>query len=184
MNDGPADIDDVTQYVQRTRKAKKRTVANAINHDPENRFIRMDDRRIAANPIPYHYNPDGPALTVIPNGRRQGPVLREFELAWFTRYLQGLSELAPPLPRRVAITGPHADGVAHEGDALGITVVGEPRDEPSLEPRLAEISAAASESAPSIRSSICILSPQQWDHQQASEQGAHYNVWLATDETP
>ena len=69
VNDVPADIDDVIEHVQRTTKAKKRTVANAINHDPENRFIRMDDRRIAANPIPDHHNPGGPALTVILDGR-------------------------------------------------------------------------------------------------------------------
>ena len=118
MNEGPADIDDVTQYVQRNTKAKKRTVANAVNHDPENRFIRMDDRRIAANPISYHHNLDGPALTVIPDRRQQGPVLRESELAWLTHFVRGLTELVPPLPCRVAFTGPRAAGSVHEGDTL------------------------------------------------------------------
>ena len=182
VNHGPAGIDDVIQHVQQTTRAKKRTVANAINHDPENRFIRMDNRRIAANPIPDHHNPGGPALTVIPDGRRQGPVLLESELAWLTRYLQGLSELAPPLPCRVAITGPRAAGFAHEGDTLEITVVAEPRDRPSLKPRLAECAAEAAEAVPSVQPDIRIISTQQWTQQQDRQAPvAHHNVWLPLD---
>ncbi|MCY4557968.1 MAG: hypothetical protein OXF79_16705 [Chloroflexi bacterium] len=182
LNAGPAGIDDVIQHVQRTTKAKKRTVANAINHDPENRFIRMDDRRIAANPIPDHHNPGGPALTVIPDGRRQGPVLRESELAWLTRYLQGLSELAPPLPCRVALTGPRAAGFAHEGDTLEITVVAEPRDRPDLEPRLAECANAATEAVPSVKPKVRILPAEQWAQRQGEESPtAHHNVWFPPD---
>ena len=184
VNDGPADIDDVIQHVQRTTKAKKRTVANAINHDPENRFIRMDDRRIAANPIPDHHNPDGPALTVIPDGRRQGPVLRESELAWLTRYLQGLTELAPPLPLRVAVTGPRATGLALE-EPLVITVVLDADHRPSLEPRLAQIAYAASERVQATRPKMRIMSLQEWDHQHADgNPDQHHNVWLAPDAAP
>lgn len=185
MNDGPADIDDVTQYVQRNTNAKKRTVANAVNHDPENRFIHMDDRRIAANPILYHCNLDGPAITVIPDGRRQGPVLRESELAWLTHFVRCLTELAPPLPRPVALTGPGAAGFTHEGGTLEVTVVAESRDRPSLEPRLTELAAAASEAEPAIRPQVSILSPDYWGNQEASERPrAFYNVWLAPDAAP
>ena len=181
-NAGPAGIDDVIQHVQRITKAKKRTVANAINHDPENRFIRMDDRRIAANPIPDHHNPGGPALTVIPDGRRQGPVLLESELAWLTRYLQGLTELAAPLPCRVALTGPRAAGFVHEGDTLEITVVAEPRDRPDLEPRLAECASAATEAVPSVQPKVRILPAEQWAQQQGEEAPtAHHNVWFPPD---
>ncbi len=185
VNHGPADIDDVIAHVQRTTKAKKRTVANAINHDPENRFIRMDDRRIAANPIPDHHNPGGPALTVIPDGRRQGPVLRESELAWLTRYLQGLAELAPPLPCRVAITGPRAAGFVHEGDTLEITGVLDFDHRPSLEPRLTKCTAAATKAVPSVQPNFRIISIQQWTQQRDGQTPvAHHNVWLPPDATP
>lgn len=184
VNDGPADIDDVTQYVQRTTKAKKRTVANAINHDPENRFIRMDDRRIAANPIPLHHNPDGPALTVIPDARQQGPVLRESELVWLTRYVQELNELTPPLPCRVAITGPRAAGIAHEGDTLEITVVAEPRHQPDIEPKPEKASATATEAVPAVRPKIRFVSHEQWNEQHGQTHEAFHNIWLPPSTAP
>ena len=179
---GPADIEDVVRHVQQTTKAKKRTVADAINNDPENRFIRFEERRIAANPIPRDHNPDGLAPTVIPDTRQEGPVLRESELMWITRYVQGLNELASPLPSRVAITGPRTAGFAHEGDTFEITVVADACHVPDLEPRLAETAAAATEAVPSVQPQIIILSPEQWERQQAGERlGSHHNVWLAPD---
>ena len=181
---GPTDIDDVIRHVQQTTKAKKRTVADAINNDPENRFIRVEDRRIAANPIPRDHNPDGLALTVIPDTRQEGPVLRESELMWLTRYVQVLNDLAPPLPQRIALTGFRASGFAL-GDSLKITVVASPSDAEILEPRLAEIAAATSEIVPAVRPSISILLPEQWDRQQAGETApAHHNVWLAPRTSP
>ena len=176
---GPADIDDVSQHVQRTTKAKRRTVVDAINNDPEKRFISMDNRRVAANPIPRDHNPEGPALTVIPDAQQQGPVLRESELLWLTNYVQAINDLTPPLPSCVAITGARAAGLAHEGDTLEITVVVAPSDGPSLVPRLTSIAAATSELARYVRPNISILSPQQWAHAQAGEAPeAHHNAWL------
>ena len=59
------------------------------------------------------------------------------------------------------------------------------QDRPSLEPRLAEIATATSESVPSVQPHISILSPQQWDHQQDGESPeAHHNAWLATNTAP
>ena len=178
---GPADVNDVMQHVQRVTKAKKRTVAEAINNDPENRFIRMDDRRVAANPIPQDHNPDGPALKVIPDAQHQGPVLRESELLWLTRYVQGLNDLTPPLPARVAVTGARAAGFVSE-DAVEITVVVDDRDRHSLEPRLAEITAVAPEAVTSVQPQINILSPEQWTERMDGETPiAHHNIWLAPD---
>ena len=177
---GPSDIDDVIEYVQRTTKAKRRTVADAINHDPENRFIRMDDQRIAANPVPRDYNPYGPALMVIPDAQ-QGPVLRESELAWVTLYVRELNVLAPPLPSRVAVTGARAAGFALD-DPMEITVVVDDYDRHSLELRLVQAAEVASEAVPSVQPHISILAPAQWERQLASERpGANHNIWLAPD---
>ena len=149
-----------------------------MNNDPENRFISMENRRVAANPIPRDLNPQSPALTVIADAQQKGPVLRESELLWLTHYMQALNGLEPPLPARVTVTGPRAAGFA-QGDPLGITVVVDPSDQPSLEPRLAKI-AAAYELVPSARPNILLLSPQQWANQQAGEAPeAHHNAWLA-----
>ncbi len=179
VKNGPTDIDDVRQHVQQTTKAKKRTITDAMNNDPENRFISMENRRVAANPIPRDLNPQSPALTVIADAQQKGPVLRESELLWLTHYMQALNGLEPPLPARVTVTGPRAAGFA-QGDPLGITVVVDPSDRPSLEPRLAKIAAAACELVPSARPNILLLSPQQWANQQAGEAPeAHHNAWLA-----
>ena len=184
---GPAEIEDVIEHVRQTAGTKRRTVQDAINYDRENRFIRISDRRVAANPVPDGHNRASRSLMVVPDQREcePMPILRESELVWLTRYLQDLTELAPPLPYRVAITGPRTAGFAHVDDTLEITVVAEPRDRSNLEPRLAKCAAAATEAVPSVQPNISIVSPWQWVHQQASERpGAHHNVWLATDATP
>ena len=181
---GPADIDDVIKHVQRTTKAKTRTITDAMNNDPENRFISMENRRVAANPIPRDLNPQSPALTVITDAQQKGPVLRESELLWLTHYMQALNDLTPPLPSCVAITGARAAGLAQSGP-MDITVVVDPNDRPSLEPRLASIAAATSGLVPSVPPNIIILSPQQWANQQDGESPeAHHNAWLATNTAP
>ena len=183
MQHGPADVGAVIEHVQQNSTAKKRTVQEAINHDPAKRFIRTADGGVLINPIPHSLNPDAPSLKITPDGNRErlAPVLRQSELLWITHYVQAMSELKPPWPARVTLTGPRAAGLASD-DTMEIVVVVDDHNRPSLEPRLAEIAAAASESAPSVRPSISIISPQQWDHQPASGlPGAHYNVWLATD---
>ena len=178
---GPADISDVIKHVQRSSKAKTRTIQEAVNHDPANRFIRLADGRMAANPIPQGHNPGTPYLTVVPDKdrHRPPPVVHESDLLWLTHYVQALNELAPPLPARVTLTGARAAGFALD-DPMDITIVVDDHDRPSLEPRLAEIAAATSDSVPSVRPNIILLSPQQWDHQQAGEAPeAHHNAWLA-----
>ena len=77
---------------------------------------------------------------------------------------KGLSSLLPPLPARVAVVGPSAARFAWD-DPMEITVVVDDRDRASLESRLAEIAAAASESVPSVQPQISILNPQQWERQ-------------------
>ena len=181
MQNGPADIEDVIEHFQQTANIKKRTVQESLNHDPADRFIRISDQRVAANPIPQGHNPNAPALVVVSDAHNHQPppVLRESELLWITRYVQALNGLEPPLPARVTVTGPRAAGFA-QGDPLGITVVVDPSDRPSLEPRLAKIAAAACELVPSARPNILLLSPQQWANQQAGEAPeAHHNAWLA-----
>ena len=186
MQNGPADIEDVIEHFQQTANMKKRTVQESLNHDPADRFTRISDQRVAANPIPQGHNPNATALVVVSDAHNHQPppVLHESELLWITRYVQALNGLEPPLPARVTVTGPRAAGFA-QGDPLGITVVVDPSDRPSLEPRLAEIAAAACELVPSVRPNISILSPQQWAHQQDDESPeAHHNAWLATNTAP
>lgn len=97
---------------------------------------------------------------------------------------QVLIELTPPPPARTALTGPRSASFALE-DPMEIVVLIDDHDRFRLEPRLAEIAAAASEAEPSVRPSISIVSSQQWDHQQASERPtAHYNIWLAPGAAP
>ena len=183
---GPAKAEDVIGHVQQVARTTRRTVQDVINHDPSERFIRTPDGRVAANPLHQSDDADTATLTVVPDHqrRRPGPVLRQSELLWTTHYVRALDEMAPPLPVQVMLTGPRANGFALE-DPMEIVVVVDDRDRPSLEPRLAEIAAAASESVPSVRPSISIIARQQWDHQLASEHPrAHYNVWLAPDAAP
>ena len=184
MQHGPTDIVDVVQNVHQTANTKPRTVQEAINHDPANRFIRITDRRVAANPIPQKYNPDASSLMVVPNGdrHRPGPILQESELLWLTRYVQALNTLQPPVPTRVAVTRQRAAGSAQDDDALEITVVVEPNHLHNLEPRLIEIGADTTEVVPAVRLRINIMSPKQWVQQQTGK--AHHNVWLAPDEDP
>ena len=186
MQHGPADIDDVIQHIQQTSDTKKRTVQEAINHDPADRFIRLSDQRFAANPIPQRHNPGALSLTVVPDAslHQPPPIVHESELIWITRYIQALNDLVLPLPARVAVTGPRAAGFA-QGDPIEITVVADHRHQPNLEPRLAEIAAATSGLVPSVRPKISILSPQQWANQQTGEAPkAHHNAWLATHTAP
>ena len=98
MQHGLAVIEAVIEHVQRNTRAKKRTVQEAMNHDPADRFIRISDRRVAANPVPCDHNPDVPSLIVIPDGQlnQAAPVLHESELTWLTRYVQALNDLTPP----------------------------------------------------------------------------------------
>ena len=187
LQHGPAGIEDATEHFVQTAGANTRTVQDAINHDQENRFIRISDRRVAANPVPDGHNPTSRSLNVVSEKREcePMPVLRESELVWLTRYVQGLSELEPPLPCRVAITGARAIGFAHEGDTLEITVVLDADHRPSLEPRLAKCTAAATKAVPSVQPIIRIMSTQQWTQQQDGQAPvAHHNVWFPLDATP
>ena len=182
---GAADINDVIKHFQQTANAKKRTIQESLNHDPADRFIRIHDGRVAANPIRQSRGADISALTVIPDGQRHrpGPVLYQSELLWLTRYVQAINVLATPTPARIALTGPRAAGFAQD-EPMDITVVVDD-DKPSLEPRLAEIATATSELVPSVRPNISILSPQEWEHQQVGEPPeAHHNAWLATNTAP
>ena len=177
---GPADIADVIEHVQRNSPAKKRTVQQAINHDPANRFFRISKNRVAVNPIPAGHNPSSPPPIVVPDEQehKPPPVLRESELAWLTRYVQGLNELSPPLPCRVAITGPRAAGLAHEGDTLEITVVAAPHHQPDIKPRLEKASATATEAVPAVQPKIRFLSREQWDEQHGQTHAAFQTIWL------
>ena len=177
MQHGPADIDDVIEHFKQTFNAKKRTVQGAINHDPADRFIRIPDQRVAANPISQSNDADISTLTVVPDGQRHrpGPVLHESELRWLTHYVQALNDLAPPTPARIALTGSRATGFTSDAPMEFTVVVDD--DKPSLKPRLAEIAAATSGLVPSVRPHISILSTQEWNHQQASQSPeAHHNT--------
>ena len=183
---GPANTEDIIEHAQRKAVTTRRNVQDVINHDPANRFVRTPDRRVAANPFHKGLNPEATALTVIADGQRSrlGPILRQSELLWLTHYVEELNDLAPPLPKRVSVTGPRATGFALD-DPMEITVVVDDDHRPSLEPRLASIAAATSRPVPSVRPNIILLSPQQWVHQQVSESPeAHHNAWLATNTAP
>ena len=186
MQQGPTDVQAVIEHVQHKSNIKRRTIQEAINHDPEDRFVRISNRLVTANPIPNAHNPGAAPFIVIPDEEthRPAPVLHQAEFLWLVDYVQALNDLEPPLPARVALTGPRAAGFAL-ADPMKITVVVDDHDRPSLEPRLAEIAAATSDSVPSVQPHISILSPQQWEHQQTSEAPeAHHNAWLATNTTP
>ncbi len=183
---GPAKVEDVIEHVQQVAQTTRRTVQDVINHDRSEHFIRTPDGLVAANPLHRNNDADTASLTVVPDHqrRRPGPILRQSELLWTTHYVRALDEMAPPLPVQVTLTGPRANGFALD-DPMEIVVVVDDRDRPSLEPRLAELAAAASEAAPSVRPSVSIISPQEWDHQQSTRHpGAHYNVWLAPGTAP
>ena len=187
LQHGTAEIKDVIEHVRQTAGTKRRTVQAAIKNDHENRSIRIPDHRVTTNPIPDGHNRATRSLMVVPDQKECEPmsILRESELVWLTRYVQGLTELTPPLPSRVAITGHRAAGFAHADDTIEIAVVTAPRDRSNLEPRLAKCAAAATEAVPSVQPKIRILSIQQWAQQQAEQSPvAHHNVWLAPDATP
>ena len=184
MDNGPAHTDDIIQHMQETFSTKETTIRDAIYRDTGKRFLRLEDRRMAANPAMLEHNPETPTIVIIPDERlhRPAPVLLESELAWLTRYLKGLSELAPPLPCRVAITGPRAASFAHEGDTVEVTVVLDFDHRPSLEPRLAKCVAEATEAVPSVQPNIRIISTEQWTQQRDGRTPvAHHNVWLPPD---
>ena len=184
---GPTEIEEIIEYVHGKTKAKRRTVQEAINHDRENRFIRISDQKVAANPVPDVQHGASPSLTVVPDQLecKPAPVLRESELEWLTRYLRELDELTPPLPSQVAITGPRAAGFAQIGDALEITVVADPDCRPDLELRIAETAAAATKAVPCVQPNIKIQSCKQWAKQQAGEGPTEYrSVWLPPDGAP
>ena len=181
MDNGPAHTDDIIQHMQKTFSTKETTIRDAIYRDTGKRFLRLEDRRMAANPAMPEYNPETPTLVIIPdqNFHRPAPVLMESELAWLTHFMRGLTEFEPPLPSKVIITGTRAAGFVHEGDTLEITVVAEPSHGPDLEPRLAECTAAATEAVPSVQPNIRIMSAQQWTQQLDGQVPvAHHNVWL------
>ena len=183
---GPADVDEVIEHVQRISTAKQRTIQEAINHDPAKRFVRTSDGRVLANPIPHGHNPGAPSLEIVPDGHRlrPNPVLHESEMLWITHYVQALNKLAPPLPARATLTGPRAAGFALD-DPMEITVVVDDRDRASLESRLVEVAAVASEAVASVQPQICILSPEQWERLQAGANAPpHHNVWLAPHTPP
>ena len=187
LQHGPTEIENIIKHVQQTSVAKTRTIQEAINYDRENRFIQISDQKIAANPVPNGPNGKSPSLIVVPDQRecKPAPVLRESELAWLTRYVQELNELTPPLPSRVAITGPRAAGFAQAGDTLEITVVADPCHSPNLEPRINESVAAATEAVPCVQPNIKIQSCKQWAEQQAGKAAIeHRNVWLPPDGSP
>lgn len=184
---GPTAVEDVIEHLQQTYDAKKLTVREAINHDRENRFIRIYDGKVAINPVTDAQNGAAPPLMVVPDQRecKPAPVLRESELAWLTHYVQELDELTPPLPTEVAITGPRAAGFAQAGDTLEITVVAETGCRPDLEPRIAESAAAATKAVPCVRPNIKIQSCKQWAKKQAGEAPIEYrSVWLPPDSAP
>ena len=181
MEHGPADVDHVVRHVQRTVQAKTRTVTEAISHDPANRFLKLADGKVVINPIPQDHNPNWENLVVIPDDarRRPAPVLRESELAWLTHYLRALNALEPPLPLRVTISGRRAEGFALD-TGISITVVGEERNRSALQTKLNQIAEATSDLVPSVPVAVSVVSPQEWERQQAgNEPESHYNVWLA-----
>ena len=183
---GPADMDEIIGHVQRVSDAKRRTIQEALNHDPRNRFVRIPDQRVAVNPIMARHEAGSPSLTVIQDEQEHEPtpVLRESELLWLTRYAQLINDLEPPLPSDVMVTGRRAAGFALD-DPMEITVVVDDRDRPSLESQLAQAAAGASKAVPSVQPQISILSVEQWTERMDGETPLpHHNVWLAPDTTP
>ncbi len=186
MEHGPSNVDEAIEHAMRTVGTERRTIQDVINRDHAKRFVRLPDRRVAANPFHKGLNPSATALTVVPDGQqsRLGPILRQSELLWITHYVQAMNKLAPPLPAQAALTGQRAAGFALD-EPMEITVVVADRDRPSLESQLAEAAAAASESVPSVQPQIIILSAQQWAEQQDREAPiAYHNVWLAPGAVP
>ncbi|MCY4557972.1 MAG: hypothetical protein OXF79_16725 [Chloroflexi bacterium] len=186
MEHGPSNINDAIEHALRTVGTERRTIQDVINHDNAQRFVRLPDRRLAANPFHKGLNPIATTLTVVPDGQqsRLGPILRQSELLWITHYVQALNKLAPPLPTRAALTGPRAAGFALD-EPIEIVVVVDDRDRPDLESQLARAAAVASESVPSVQPQISILSVEQWTERMDGEPPtAHHNVWLAPGATP
>ena len=65
---------------------------------------------------------------------------------------------------------------------MEITVVVDDRHRASLDSRLAQAAAVASEAVPSVRHQISILSVEQWaKRMDGATPEAHHNIWLAPD---
>ena len=185
MEHGPANINDAIEHALRTVGTERRTIQDVINHDHAKRFVRLPDRRVAANPFHKGLNPITTTLTVVPDGQqsRLGPILCQSELLWITHYVQALNKLAPPLPTRAALTGQRAAGFASD-EPIEIVVVVDDHHGASLESRLAQPAAAASEAVPSVRHQISILSVEQWtERMDGATPEAHHNIWLAPHTT-
>ena len=183
IQNGPTDLNDIVEHVQGRSNTKRRTIQEAINHDPENRFIRLPDRRVAADPIPHDHNPDASPLQVVPDRHhhRPAPVLGESELLWITHLVQALNNLAPPLPQKVALTGARAVGFAQD-EPMDITVVVNDDDKPDLGRRLAQIASDTSGLVTTVHPNITILTASDWEHQQMTEtRESHHSVWLSPD---
>ena len=186
MQHGPAHMQNIIAQVQQTTNTKRRTIQDAVNHDPANRFLKLDDRRMAANPISQDHNPAAGHLVVIPDDavRRPAPVLRESELAWLTHYVRALETLEPQLPLRVVMSGGRAAGFVL-GDPIVIMVVINSHDRNSLEPKLNEIANTASTRVGGIPTDIRIVLHPEWERQQASSHAHHYyNIWLPPHSPP
>ena len=187
MRHGPARTHEIIEHFRQANGTKRRTVQEALNHDPAHRFINLSSRRVAANPISQIINPDTPALTTVPDGRehRPPPVLYESELQWITYYVQALNELEAPFPNRVALTGARAAGFAQDAHPLEITIVVAPSDRPSLEHNLTRIAESTSQLVPSVQPNISLLSPQQWaDLQETDNAEVYHNTWLGPHTDP
>ena len=128
MRHGSTDISELIEHFRRGTNAKRRTVQEALNHDPANRFIWLSDRRVAA-PGPQSRHPP---LAVVADEHWQRPtsVLRESELLWLTHYVQALNHFAPPLPARVAVTGARAEGFTQVNHRRGNRRQARPRTPP------------------------------------------------------
>ena len=60
MDNGPAHTKDIIQHMMKTFSVKETNVQDAIYRDIGVRFLRLADRRVAANPVPPEHNPDTP----------------------------------------------------------------------------------------------------------------------------
>ena len=185
MEHGPSNINDAIEHALRTVGTERRTIQDVINHDHAKRFVRLPDRRVAANPFHKGLNPITTTLTVVPDGQqsRLGPILCQSELLWITHYVQALNKLTPPLPTQAALTGQRAAGFALD-DTMEIVVMVDDCDRPNLKNQLAQAAEVASESVTSVQPQISILSAEQWAERMDGETPeAHHNIWLAPHTT-
>ena len=154
--------------------------------DLNRRFLRLQDRRVAALPFPVGPGRPRQPISVIadPEHDLDPPVTTLFvsELHWLNQFSPHLADLGELDLLRVAITGTRAAGVASARLPMEVTIVAEGAPKPLLRQIIAQAAERASQEAPSVRPSFVTISHQEWSNFYEGDTPPHYHdLWRHPD---